>query len=319
MSLPDDNIVLIDEQPEWSEPDELTEIGEHKEYPVSAFPNDVAKAILEVTQHGKMPIAIAAGSALSAMSVAIQSLADVARDSRLIGPCSLSMLVIAESGERKSTADRVMAAPVKEWEITRRKEMEPEVQEARAKYFAWQAKIDGAKSAIKRTQANGRRKKDGVPVGPSLSDLENNLIELEQNPAPRPVELHIFHEDTSAEGLAWHVATGWHSQALWSDEGALVVGGQGMRKESLLGFLGLLNRLWDGQTFRPTRKVAMTEEIRGKRFTSNMMIQPEILHSLAGKGPSRGIGFLSRYLVAYPKSTMGQRLYTQPTGDLVRV
>ena len=139
-------------QIEWSEPDELSAIGEHKEYPVGAFPDDVANAILEVTEHGKMPTAIAAGSALSAMSVAIQSLADVARDSRLIGPCSLSMLVIAESGERKSTADRVMAAPLKEWEVSRRKEMEPEIQKARAKYSAWQAKIEGAKNAIKRIQ-----------------------------------------------------------------------------------------------------------------------------------------------------------------------
>lgn len=53
-------------QIEWSEPDELSAIGEHKEYPVGAFPYDVANAILEVTEHGKMPTAIAAGSALSA-------------------------------------------------------------------------------------------------------------------------------------------------------------------------------------------------------------------------------------------------------------
>lgn len=55
---------------EWPEADELPAIGEHKEYPITAFPDDVAKAILEVTTHGKMPTAIAAGSALSAMSVA---------------------------------------------------------------------------------------------------------------------------------------------------------------------------------------------------------------------------------------------------------
>jgi len=307
------------DESEWPEPEELAAIGEHKEYPITAFPDDAMKAILEVTTHGKMPTAIAAGSALSAMSVSIQSLVDVARDSRLIGPCSVSMLVIAESGERKSTADRIIAAPMKDWEVSKREAMEADIQKARAKYSAWLAKIEGAKSAIKRTQANVPKMKEGVPVGPSLIDLERELIELEQNPAPRPVELHIFHEDTTAEGLAWHVATGWPSQALLSDEGALVFGGQGMRKESILGFLGLLNRLWDGQPFKPTRKVADTAEIRGKRFTSNIMVQPEILHSLTDTGPSRGVGFFSRYLVAYPKSTMGQRLYTAPVGALKAV
>ena len=303
----------------WPDPEELSLIGKYMEYPIGAFPDKAGDAVLEVTEHGKMPTAIAACSALAALSVAIQSLVDVARDSRLIGPCSLNLLVVAVSGERKTTADRAMAAPMKEWEVAKRKEMEPEIQEARAKYSAWQAKVDGAKSAIKRTQANGPKMNSGVRVGPSVSDLEQDLIQLEQNPVPRPVELYLFHEDTTAEGLAWHVATGWPSQALWSDEGALVVGGQGMRKESALGFLGLLNRLWDGHPFKPTRKVADTAEIRGKRFTSNLMLQPEVLHSLTGAGPSRGVGFFSRYLVAYPQSTMGQRLYTPPIGDFEAV
>jgi hypothetical protein len=312
--------VVVEMEPYvWSEPEELSLIGKHINYPVGSFPDVVGEAILEVTEHGKMPTAIAAGSALSALSVAIQSLVDVARDSRLISPCSLNLLVVAVSGERKSTADRIIAAPMKEWEVSKRKEMEPEVQEARAKYSAWQAKVDGAKNAIKYTQTKGPKMKDGVRIGPSLSNLEADLIQLEKNPVERPIELHLFHEDTTAEGLAWHVATGWPSQALWSDEGALVVGGQGMRRESLLGFLGLLNRLWDGQPFKPTRKVADTAEIRGKRFTSNLMVQPEVLHSLTGTGPSRGVGFFARYLVAYPQSTMGNRMYSAPVGELEAV
>lgn len=294
----------------WTDPDNFSMIGEHMDYPVDAFPDIVSAAVLEVTEHGKMPIALAAGSALAALSVAIQPLVDVARDSRLIGPCSLNLLVIAESGERKSTADRAMAGSIKGWEISKRKELEPEIQKQRALYTAWQAKVDGVKSAIKRTQASGPK-----PKAKSVFELQNDLIQLEQNPIQRPVELNIFHEETTAEGLAWHVGIGWPSQALWSDEGALVVGGQGMRKESMLGFLGLLNRLWDGTPFKPTRKVADTAEIRGKRFTSNLMVQPVVLQELIGSGPSRGVGNLARNLMAYPKSTMGERLYTPPSGD----
>lgn len=131
------------------------------------------------------------------------------------------------------------------------------------------------------------------------------------------MEINIFHEDTTLEGLAWHVAIGWHSQALWSDEGGLVIGSQGMRKESATAFLAFLNRLWDGQPFRPTRKVADTAEIRGKRFTANIMMQHAVLEEMLGSGMARGIGSFARFLVTFPKSTMGERLYTPPAGELV--
>jgi putative DNA primase/helicase len=136
--------------------------------------------------------------------------------------------------------------------------------------------------------------------------LEQCEDELFIPPLPR-----LYYEDVTLEALAYEVATGWPSAALVSDEAGLVVGGRGMADESALGFLALLNRLWDGRPFLPLRKQVKAAEIRGRRFSCSLMLQPELLEKIVEKG-GRGVGFFGRYLLTAPPSTMGTRFYSPP-------
>jgi putative DNA primase/helicase len=115
--------------------------------------------------------------------------------------------------------------------------------------------------------------------------------------------------------LAYEIATGWPSAALVSDEAGLVLGSRGMSDETALGFLTLLNRLWDGRPFLPLRKQAKTAEIRGRRFSCSLMLQHALLKTIAKKG-AQGVGFFGRYLMTAPPSTMGTRLYSAPPADM---
>jgi len=84
-----------------------------------------------------------------------------------------------------------------------------------------------------------------------------------------------------------------------------------MSDESALGFLTLLNRLWDGRPFVSLRKQVQGAEIRGRRFSCSLMIQHDLMKKIADKG-GRGVGFFSRYLMTAPPSTMGTRMYSAP-------
>jgi hypothetical protein len=88
------------------------------------------------------------------------------------------------------------------------------------------------------------------------------------------------------------LAEGWPSASLWSDEAGLVIGAHGMSDEMAMGFIGLLDRLWDGNPFDRDRSTARRARMRGRRFTVSLMVQPvamERLLTLAG-GASRGMG-----------------------------
>jgi putative DNA primase/helicase len=117
------------------------------------------------------------------------------------------------------------------------------------------------------------------------------------------------------------LAAGHPSAALWSDEGGMVTGSQGMGKDSLLGFMAGLNRLWDGGAIHHDRKQAQSVHLEGRRLTVSLMVQPLVLRELIarGGGLSRGSGFLARYLVAEPSSTMGGRLYREAPRGMPRL
>ncbi|MDQ3796460.1 MAG: YfjI family protein [Pseudomonadota bacterium] len=51
------------------------------------------------------PVSLVACSALSALSLTYQALADVRRADKLSGLCSLYLLAVADSGERKTNCD----------------------------------------------------------------------------------------------------------------------------------------------------------------------------------------------------------------------
>ena len=82
-------------------------------YPVDAFPRIVREAIDEMHINVKAPVSLIATSALAAMSTTAQEMIMVKSPSGgQPKPVSLYFLVIAESGERKSTVDNRFCAPL---------------------------------------------------------------------------------------------------------------------------------------------------------------------------------------------------------------
>lgn len=71
--------------------------------------------------------------------------------------------------------------------------------------------------------------------------------------------------------------------------------------------LSLLNILWDGGTHSIGRRTSESFTVRGARLTMGLMIQEITLREYFSKsgGLARGMGFLARFLVAWPESTIG--------------
>jgi putative DNA primase/helicase len=275
-------------------------------YPLDQFPPLAAQAIREYQSFGQQPLAMVASACLAQMALAAQGLADVGRDEMLISPLSLNILILGQSGERKTGIDSAMAKWAKQWEAEKKELLLPEYRKSKAMEKAWRARMDGVKQRLKAIA----HKENDADVKESQR-LQDRLIELEQNPiqvAPLP---QLFYEDATPQGLAYSLATGWPSAALVSDEAGIVVGGAGMGEDAALGFLTLLNRLWDAREYKPTRRSVETAELRGRRFSAALMLQAELLEKIIDRG-GRGVGFFGRYLLTAPVSTMGQRFYQAP-------
>jgi len=291
----------------WPEPEPLFEPAEaERPYPLGALPRVIAEAVKEYQAYGQQPFSLVACSALASASLTAQGLADVARDRHLIGPISLHIAAIAVSGERKTSADRSFNKSIREWMSERRAALQPTVDNARADLLAWQAQRDGLLNKIRRTAGS-----TGKDTEADLARCKQRLAELESMPPHQPILPSLFHEDTNAARLAVDLAEGWPSASIWSDEAGLVIGSHGMNDDNLMGFIGLLNRLWDGNEFDRSRLTTKSAFIRGRRLTVSLMMQPIVLTRLlgAGGGASRAMGWIARTLMAWPVSTIGSRPY----------
>lgn len=309
-----------DQALEWSDlvPFESPKRG--KPFPVDALPGLIHDAVTEYAPYGKQPVAMIASSALAAVSLCCQGHADVARDEQLVSPTSLSFVVVARSGERKTAVDGVFSKAARLWlgdQIQKARKKRPSLLAALA---AWEEQIKGIRAALRDVYKQISRNSSSA-VGKGKEDLaasrERLEIELGEAQTKEPVvtpEPELFYSDTTQQGLIKSIEHGLPIGALWEDEAGLLVGSVGMSPDNLLNFLTTLNKLWEAKPLKAHRSSVENRSASGKRFTVNLMMQPDVLRVLleAKNGISRGTGFLARILISEPQSTMGSRKYSEP-------
>ena len=286
---------------DWPAPLPLIVSHERLPYPADALPGLLGDTVREVQAFVQCPVALAACSALSVLSVAAQGLVDVQRGDGLSGPVTLYFLVLADSGERKTSCDRIFSAILDEWDAEQRESYRLRIAEHAAKMRTWAAIRDGIEGAIRDA---ARKNKQTDKLSRDLSDHEAN------HPAPLFVP-SVKHGDITPEELARTLAIGWHSGAILSSEAGVIFGSHGMGSDSVMRNLSLLNILWDGGTVKIERKTSNSFTLAGARLTLGLAAQPDTVRAFfeATKGLARGSGFASRFLLAQPQSTQGMRLY----------
>lgn len=288
---------------EWSDPMPLIRQTSSLPYPIDALPHDIKLAIQEVGSFVQCPISLVANSAIASLSLAAQGLANVRRAEKLIGPINLYLLSIADSGERKTTCDNYFTQPIRDWENAHVQEMQNELKRYEANQIAYNAKLDGIKSALKKSATNKK------PIDSFQSDLEALLGEK----PTRPLIPKLFHIDSTPEALAWSLNSGWHSAGMLTSEAGVVFGSHAMSKESSMRNLALLNILWDGGDLHIERRTSESFVVHGARLTIGLAVQLDTLRAFidASKGLVRGIGFAARFLITWPESTQGDRLFKE--------
>jgi putative DNA primase/helicase len=276
---------------------------EPEPYPLDALPLPIRAAVEEVAGFVKAPLPMVASSALAALSLAIQAHADAKRAEKLHGPVGLFLLTIADSGERKSTCDGFFTRAIRDYEEAQAEAAKPILKDHRAAIEAWEAKRAGIKESIRQL----------AKAGKPTHGAESSLRDLEHDKPEPPKIPRLLYADATPEALAYGLAKQWPSGGVVSAEAGIVFGSHGMGKDSVMRNLGLLNQLWDGTSLTIDRRSTESFTVRGARLTVALQVQEPTLREFFTRSGAlaRGTGFLARFLVAWPESTQGQRLFTE--------
>jgi putative DNA primase/helicase len=277
-------------------------------FPLSAFPDTLFHAFEDVARLTQAPDALIACSMLGVISACSQGVVDVKRDEslKLVGPVGLFVLVVARSGERKTTVDKLLTRAIAEWERAQREAFKPIYQEYLGELKNWESVDAGLRDAQRKASRDGAE-------DPALRE---QIIEHENMRPAEPKAPAILRGDDTPEAFAQALSR-WPIAYCVSSEGGLVFGGPGMSRDSVMRNLSQYNLAWDGGPIKRARVTGQNVDIEGIRCTICWQVQPEVLSSFqedAGQ-LARGMGFVARFLACEPVSTQGDRMFQSSDDD----
>lgn len=270
-------------------------------FPVEALGplRDAAEAVHMLTQ---APMAICAQSVLAAATLAAQAQRDVELPGGGRKPLTELFVSVADSGERKSSVDRLALAAVHRVEAEWRERAETERAAYANDLAAWKEVREQAKKVHKKDRAAMRAALDATGPEPKAPPHATLLVD---NITPEGVERHL------AEGRPWC--------GIFTAEGGVLIGGHAFNDESRMRTGALLNKLWDGETIRRTRALTGTTSLPGRRCSAHVMMQPTVAEKLFGDTMLDGIGTLARTLLVAPESTAGTRQWRDAPAECATV
>lgn len=259
----------------------------------------ISAAIGEAQNNIQAPLPLILFSALTAISVSTQGLFDVRKPNDQCVPVSLMLLSIANSGERKSTAENIFLAPVREVQEEYGVAYQLMIGEWETKCKIWEAKNKAILRSIGKLAGNGKCTKES----------EFLLYEHGGSRPAKPRQFKILYDDSTPEALFLGLHQNLPTAGLISSEGGGVLNGRALND------LPKQNSIWSGDSITVDRKTTESFELNGARLTVSIMAQESAFNDYIKRlgDKSRGSGLWARFLVCYPISTQGTRLIKNGT------
>ena len=226
-------------------------------------------------------------TAISAISQALQGVIDVKLPTGNIKPVSIMTMLIAESGERKSTVENLFRKGIKSFE-------KHELKAYQENLNRYKIELDFHKNKASKISKIKNLGND---------EVVKKLLEHDNHQPIKPVRSMLNFEDSTPEALFSDLSQNIPNAFLGSSEGGILLNSRVMSQSASL------NSIWSGDEITVNRKSEPFYTIDNARLTVSVMTQSSALDRFLKKTKDdvRGNGFLSRFLVCFPPSNCGSR------------
>lgn len=269
-----------------------------QEFPVHAMPEKLQGVISELQRDTQAPVGLIASMMLSVMSLSIQDLFDISPKAQMRFILSLYQIILAESGERKTTIEKLLMSPARGFIAKLDAEYLVKKSQYNKAMHQWRIELRAYEKALERTASKSECIKSSTQ---SLSEC------LDRQPV-EPVRIRLLINDATRAAVKQELGKGWPSLVLISDEAGSILSGE------LLHDTPLLNALWSGQQIEVNRATSEAFIIKDTRFGCVLQVQPGLFKEYVNRQGQRArdSGFFARTLLCQPGSTIGTRSSRQP-------
>ena len=278
-------------EPDWKSPIPFDEV-ELPSFPVNVLPSPLDKWVSDVAENTQTPVDMAASCLLAVLSCALQGKFAVEPNKGYCEPLNLYILLIANSGERKSAVVHRMTEPVFRYE---KKENERRGQSI--------AQEDAELERLKSQAATLKQKGDHGEA----AALMEQYHQLERN---RTKELRMIADDVTPEAMTSMLAENSGILTIISTEGGLFDTLAGRYSNTLS--IDTILKAYSGDRIRVDRKGRESEVIDNPLLTMLLSAQEDVLQGLMQNTAFKSRGLTARILYSKPKSRIGTRTCDVP-------
>jgi hypothetical protein len=246
------------------------------EWPAAALPDGMREAAEAIAKFVDAPLPLAGFAVVAAVSHIAQRIADAQSPTNRAMPCSLYILSLADSGDRKSECYRIATQPIRKREIEQRQQHQKQCEKIKREALDEKNERSAAKKVM-----------DETPPDPRTLYTEGTL-----------------------ESIARDFVNGSRpALSLSTDEGGQFFGGHSMKSETRANAIGTLIKLFDGGGIERNRvSQDSNKQFRyGIRFGVFLSAQAIAVHESLNDPLLKGQGLLPRFLFSAPASLAGTR------------
>jgi hypothetical protein len=271
---------------DWPEPTPLAaEAG--PTFPADALPTKIGQFVHAVARARQVPLAMPAGVALGALSVAGARKAVVELSPDHHEPTNVYVGVVAQPGSRKSAVHEELTRPLKQFERTEAQRRAPEMR----------------RLALQREQLEAERDKAKKEGDWALAQEKLERLEA----LPRVVEFRLLASDVTAQRLSSMLAEQCGRLGVLSAEPDAFSVMAGRWSNSTGPELDVFLKGHAGDTILVDRQGGRTEHVEGPALTLCLCAQPSAMQRLARVDGVLDRGVFARFLWVMPEDLRGTR------------
>ncbi|MCP3976728.1 MAG: DUF3987 domain-containing protein, partial [bacterium] len=286
---------------EWSPPIPFRS-HELPEFPVDDLPEPLSEFARAESLATQTPVDLAGCLVLSACAVGLGGRYRVEVRSGWDEPTNLFVVVVLDSGNRKSAVVSDTTGPILVHERSEWERLESEIREAETHRRILQKRLREAEKAASKADPSDREQLERLAI-----EAANELGRLHVPPRPR-----LIADDVTPEKLAELVSEHGGRFAVLSAEGGVFELLAGRYSNNSSPNFDVFLKGHAGDPLRVDRIGRSPDRVDRPALTVGLAVQNDVLRGLASKPGFRGRGLLARFLYSIPVSPLGRRMINAP-------
>jgi len=281
---------------EWPDPIPFNDYSLLPLFPVETIPGVCGEMVAAVAKSCQVDPGLPGLMMMAALSTAIGARVRICLNSHT-EQGNLYLLSVLGSGNRKSGAVSLIAAPVYVYQRAKQESMSPIIREAENRKRVLE-------KCLEKMEKEAANTDDRIERERVICDCNELREEIEKNPVPlKPVFLL---DDVTPERLGGIMADNDERAAILSAEGGFfkLIGGLYNKGQSNLD---LILKSHTGDPWASDRVGKESKSMSAPALTLGLAVQPDVLEEIGRNSEFRGRGLSARFLYAWCQSHAGYR------------